>query len=170
MDGLGRTSGILAFAASASERWLFKDSCLEYVRPVGETMPTTDPIADLLTRIRNAISIRHETVTVPMSKMKLELVRILKEEGFIEDYQSVKTDNPRAAIKIRLHYRSKDEPGLNGLKRVSRPGLRVYVGKGEIPRYYGGLGVAILSTSDGVMTGKQAWRKGLGGELLCYVW
>ena len=102
--------------------------------------------------------------------MKLELTRILKEEGFIADYEVLKADTPKAMIKVDLHYRDKNEPAITGLKRVSKPGLRVYVGKGEIPRYYGGLGVAILSTSQGVMTGRNAWRHGLGGELLCYVW
>jgi small subunit ribosomal protein S8 len=107
---------------------------------------------------------------VPASKMKIELARILKEEGFIVNYDVLKSGTPQAVINIYLHYRSQDEPAIVGLKRVSKPGLRVYVGKGEVPRLYGGLGVAFLSTSQGVMTGKQAWRKGLGGELLCYVW
>ena len=133
-------------------------------------MPVTDPVADMLTRIRNAIMVRHESVTVPTSKLKVELARILKEEGFIEDYEVSKRNVPHESIKVYLHYRSKDEPAIMGLKRVSKPGLRVYVRKGEVPRYYGGLGVAILSTSRGVMTGRQAWRSGVGGELLCYVW
>lgn len=133
-------------------------------------MSVTDPVADMLARIRNASMSRHETVMVPLSKLKLEMVRILKEEGFIEDYEKTKGDTGHDSIKIRLHYRSREEPGIAGLKRVSKPGLRIHVGKGEIPRYYGGLGVAILSTSKGVMTGKQAWRNGVGGELLCYVW
>ena len=133
-------------------------------------MVTTDPIADMLTRIRNAIAVHHEMVTIPASKTKIELGRILKEEGFIEDYEVLDGDTPRATINVRLHYRSREEPAITGLKRVSKPGLRVYVQKKEIPRYYGGLGVAVLSTSEGVMTGRQAWRKGLGGELLCYVW
>ncbi len=133
-------------------------------------MPVTDPIADMLTRIRNAIMIQHETVTVPASKIKVELAKILSDEGFVEGYDVSRTGTPQATIRIFLHYRGKDEPAIAGLKRVSKPGLRVYVGKGERPRYYGGLGVAILSTSAGVMTGRQAWRQGLGGELLCYVW
>ena len=133
-------------------------------------MTTTDPIADMLTRIRNAISARHDTVTIPSSKMKIEMARILKEEGFIQGHQVLAIGTSRAAIRISLHYASKDEPAIAGLKRVSKPGLRVYVGKNEIPRYYGGLAVPIMSTSEGVMTGKQAWKKGIGGELLCYVW
>ena len=133
-------------------------------------MTVTDPIADMLTRIRNAIVVRHDTVTIPASRTKAELARILREEGFVQGYQMLGSGTPQAAIRISLNYRSKDEPAIAGLKRVSKPGLRVYVGKKEIPRYYGGLGVTIMSTSEGVMTGKQAWRKGLGGELLCYVW
>lgn len=133
-------------------------------------MVVTDPIADMLTRIRNAIAVRHETVTIPASNMKAELARILRDEGFVEGYEVLDGDTSHASIRVFLHYRSREEPAISGLKRVSKPGLRVYVGKGEIPRYYGGLGVAILSTSEGIMTGKQAWRKGIGGELLCYVW
>ena len=133
-------------------------------------MPVTDPIADMLTRIRNAIVPRHETVKIPASKMKLELARILKEEGFIRGFETQNAGTPSAQIKVHLHYRGKNEPAITGLKRVSKPGLRVYVGKTEIPRYYGGMAVSILSTSEGVMTGRQAWRKGLGGELLCHVW
>ena len=133
-------------------------------------MPVTDPIADMLTRIRNAIMVRHDSVTIPASKTKVEIARILRDEGFVRGYQVVKKDSIRPAVRISLHYRNKEEPAITGLKRVSKPGLRVYVRKNEIPRYYGGLGVSILSTPEGVMTGKQAWRKGLGGELLCYVW
>ena len=133
-------------------------------------MAVTDPIADMLTRIRNAVNARHESVNIPASKLKVELARILAEEGFIEGYDLVRTASPQANIRVKLHYRSRAEPAITGLKRVSKPGLRVYVGKGEIPRYYGGLGVAMLSTSKGVMTGRQAWRNGIGGELLCYVW
>ena len=133
-------------------------------------MVVTDPIADMLTRIRNAITVRHDRVAVPASTLKIELARILKEEGFIVNYDVLKSGTPQAFINIYLHYHDKDIPAIVGLKRVSKPGLRVYVGKGEIPRLYGGLGVALLSTSQGVMTGKQAWRKGVGGELLCDVW
>ena len=132
-------------------------------------MPVTDPVADMLTRIRNAIQVRHEQVMMPHSKMKLAVARILKEEGYIQDF-----DIPRGQVhptlRVHLAYRERREPAIRGLKRVSKPGLRVYVGKGEIPRVYGGLGVAILSTSEGVMAGRQAWRRGIGGELLCYVW
>jgi len=132
-------------------------------------MPVTDPIADMLTRIRNAIQVRHESVMMPHSKMKLSIAKILKEEGFIRDY-----DLPRGQVHptLRLHltYREGREPAIAGLKRISKPGLRVYVGKGEIPRVYGGLGLAIVSTSKGLMDGRRAWREGMGGELICYVW
>lgn len=132
-------------------------------------MPVTDPIADMLTRIRNAIQVRHDSVLLPHSKLKVAVAQILKEQGYIRDY-----DMPRghAHPTLRLHmaYRAGRESVITGLKRVSKPGLRVYVGKGEIPRVYGGIGMAILSTSRGVMAGRQAWRLGIGGELLCYVW
>ena len=132
-------------------------------------MTVSDPIADILTRIRNAIMVRHESVMIPASRMKLAIARILKEEGFISDYEVVR-GKPQRTIKIFLKYDDNNEPVLSGLERVSKPGLRVYVQKKEIPRVYGGLGVAIISTAKGVMTGQQAWRQGIGGELLCYVW
>ncbi len=132
-------------------------------------MPVTDPVADMLTRIRNAIQARHDSVMMPHSKLKLAIARLLKDEGFIRDY-----DLPRGqahpTLRIHLSYREGRQPAIAGLKRISKPGLRVYVGKGEIPRVYGGLGLAIVSTSQGVMAGRQAWRNGIGGELLCYVW
>ena len=130
----------------------------------------TDAIADMLTRIRNAVVAKHDDVAIPASNIKVALAKILKEEGFIEDYEVSEEGAPQEEITVYLHYREKGEPAISGLKRVSKPGLRVYVRKGEIPRYYGGLGVAILSTSNGVMTGQQAWREKVGGELLCYVW
>lgn len=133
-------------------------------------MPVTDPIADMLTRIRNSIMVHHESVQIPASTMKESLAQILKDEGFIEGFEVLRRGTPQASMRLYLHYRVRDEPAINGLKRVSKPGLRIYVQKGEIPRPFGGLGVAILSTSQGVMTGRQAWRQGIGGELLCYVW
>ena len=132
-------------------------------------MTVTDPIADMLTRIRNAIMARHETVMVPSSKIKLALARILKEEGFITEYEVIKGKVHRD-IKVYLKYLEDNQPAISGLKRVSKPGLRVYVQKREIPRVYGGLGIAIVSTSTRVKTGYQAWKQGTGGELLCYVW
>ncbi len=131
-------------------------------------MTVTDPIADMLTRIRNAIMVRHDSVLVPASKIKLAVARILKEEGFISDYEVIK-GKPHREIKIILRY-LENKPAISGLKRVSKPGLRVYVQKKEIPRVYGGLGIAIISTSKGLRTGQEAWRQGSGGELLCYVW
>jgi len=133
-------------------------------------MLVTDPIADMLTRIRNAVMVRHDSVMIPASIMKVALAKILREEGFIAGYEIIESSSPQKTIKVFLYYREKDESAISGLKRVSRPGLRTYVRKGEVPRYHGGMGVAILSTSKGVMTGRQAWRKGVGGELLCYVW
>ena len=129
----------------------------------------SDPIADMLTRIRNAIMARHENVPVPTSRMKLSLANILKEEGFIADYE-VARDKTERTIKIRLKYYEDSTPAISGLERVSKPGLRVYVQNKEIRRVYGGMGIAILSTSKGIKTGSQARREGLGGELLCYVW
>jgi small subunit ribosomal protein S8 len=123
----------------------------------------------MLTRIRNAIMARYDSVLVPASKMKLAVARILKEEGFVSDYEVVRGKSHRV-IKIHLRYTDKNQSVISGLERASKPGLRIYVQQKEIPRIYGGLGIAILSTSNGVMTGYQAWRQGIGGELLCYVW
>ena len=132
-------------------------------------MTISDPIADMLTRIRNAIMARHDFVLVPASRMKLAIAKILREEGFINNYEVLK-DKSHRAIKIYLKYDDENKSILSGLERASKPGLRVYVGKKEIPRVYGGLGIAIVSTANGVMTGQQAWRLRVGGELLCYVW
>ncbi len=131
-------------------------------------MAVTDPIADMLTRIRNAIMADHDSVLVPSSRSKFSIAKILKEEGFIDHYEVLK-GKPQPMIKIHLKY-TDSRPAILGLERVSKPGLRVYVGQREIPRVYGGLGVAILSTSKGLMIGQEAWRRRLGGELLCYVW
>ncbi len=132
-------------------------------------MTISDPVADMLTLIRNAIMAKHDFVLIPSSRMKLSIARILKGEGFISDYEVLK-DKSHRAIKIYLKYGDKNKSVLSGLERVSKPGLRVYVQQKEIPRVYGGLGIAIVSTPKGVMTGQQAWRQGLGGELLCYIW
>ena len=131
-------------------------------------MTIIDPIADMLTRIRNAIMASHESVLVPSSKIKLAIVKILGEQGFVGRYEVLK-GKPQPMIKIYLKY-TDDQPAILGLERVSKPSLRVYVEKHEIPRVYGGLGIAILSTSKGIMTGQEAWRQRLGGEILCYVW
>ena len=132
-------------------------------------MTVSDPIADMLTRIRNAIMVRHDSVLIPTSRMKLSIARILKEENFIIDYEVLRS-RPHRVIKLYLKYSDKNQPVLSGLERVSKPGLRVYVQQAEIPRVYGGMGVAIISTAKGVMTGYQSRRQGIGGELLCYVW
>ena len=132
-------------------------------------MVTTDPIADMLTRIRNANQMRYKEVEVPASKMKSEIARILKEEGFIADYK-VKKNNVQNIIVLSLKYGEKKERVITGLKRISKPGLRVYAKTNEIPKVLNGLGIAIVSTSKGVMTGKDAKKQSLGGEVLAYVW
>jgi small subunit ribosomal protein S8 len=132
-------------------------------------MTVSDPIADMLTRIRNAGMVKHDSVIVPASRMKLAIAKILKEEGFIIDYEVVK-GKPHQEIKIQLRYLDNNKPAISGLKRISKPGLRVYAQKSEIPRVYGGIGVAIMSTSTGIKTGHQAWKHKSGGEILCYVW
>lgn len=131
-------------------------------------MTVTDPVADMLTRIRNAIMAGHDSVLVPSSGVKLSIARILKQEGFVNDYENLE-GKPQRTIRLRLKYVDK-QPALLGLEKVSKPGLRVYVNRREVPRAYGGLGIAIVSTSQGVMTGREAWRRHLGGEVLCYVW
>jgi small subunit ribosomal protein S8 len=128
-----------------------------------------DPIADMLTRLRNGLMVRHESVLVPASRTKLVIAKILKEEGFIADFEVIR-GKPAKMIKVTLRYRDKARSYVTGLERVSRPGLRVYVGRREIPRVFGGLGIAIISTPQGVMTGQEAWKRRLGGEVLCHVW
>jgi small subunit ribosomal protein S8 len=124
----------------------------------------------MLTRIRNAVASRHDAVTIPASKMKVSIARVLKDEGFIRDYEVQDDGKPQPDLKVDLGYTSTRQPVLNGLQRVSKPGLRVYVQRREIPRVYGGLGIAILSTPKGIMTGQEARRLQVGGELLCYIW
>jgi len=131
-------------------------------------MNVTDPIADMLTRIRNASRARHEDVVLPTSRTKLAIARILKDEGFIEDFSEA-VDGSQTMLRIRLKYVGK-VPVVSGLKRISKPGLRVYAPKTEIPRVLGGLGLVIVSTSQGIMTGAQARKGQLGGEILAYVW
>jgi len=129
----------------------------------------TDPIADMLTRIRNANSVGKNTVDIPASNIKVNLGEVLKEEGFINDIKMVEK-KPQNMIRIYLKYGDNDQKVITGLKRISKPGLRVYVGKEEIPRVLGGLGIAVLSTSHGVLTDKKARKAGVGGEVLCYIW
>ena len=131
-------------------------------------MTMTDPVSDLLTRIRNASAARHDSVDVPASKLKLEIIRILKEEGYIANF-IFNQDSRQGMIRVQLRYASGKTPVITSLERISRPGCRVYTGKDDIPSVLGGLGICILSTSRGVLTGKQAMEKGLGGELLCSV-
>jgi len=129
----------------------------------------TDPIADMLTRVRNAVQARHDSVEMPSSTMKVAIARVLKDEGFIAGYQ-VLEDRPFKMLRVDLAYTGKKEPVLTGIKRISKPGLRVYTKAATIPRVYGGLGLAIVSTPKGVMSGQQARRLKLGGEVICHVW
>ena len=131
-------------------------------------MVVTDPIADMLTRIRNANIARSKQVEVPASNIKKELARLLKEEGYIQDYELIE-DNKQGILRLQLKFNGK-EPIITGLKRISRPGLRFYVEKDQIPKVLGGLGIAILSTSKGIMTDKVARQLGIGGEVLCFIW
>ncbi|MDR0468474.1 MAG: 30S ribosomal protein S8 [Peptococcaceae bacterium] len=132
-------------------------------------MVMTDPIADYLTRIRNANSVNHEKVEIPASRLKKTMSQILKDEGMIKDFEYIE-DGKQGIIRVHLKYGPNKQKVISGLKRISRPGLRVYAKKDEVPRILGGLGIAIISTSQGVMTDKQARKRGLGGEVLCYVW
>jgi len=132
-------------------------------------MNTTDPIADMLTRIRNASMARHPELTMPSSRVKREIARILVDEGFVDSF-ATQQDGVQEMLTVQLKYVEGRTPVVSGLKRISKPGLRVYARKTEIPRVLGGLGLAILSTSHGIMTGSQARKLNLGGEVLCYVW
>jgi small subunit ribosomal protein S8 len=131
-------------------------------------MVMTDPIADMLTRIRNATIVRDKVVEIPVSKIKLEIVKILKEEGYIQDFEAVE-EAKQGKVKVYLKYNGKEKV-ISGLKRISKPGLKVYARKDEIPRVLGGLGIAVMSTSKGVMTDRKARTEGIGGEVICYVW
>ncbi|HEY0309080.1 MAG TPA: 30S ribosomal protein S8 [Acidobacteriaceae bacterium] len=132
-------------------------------------MNLTDPVADFLTRIRNSIRARHQKLDVPASKLKAEIARILKEEGYIANYKATEEDGHKI-IRVYLKYTASNEAVIRDLSRISRPGCRVYVGRDEIRRVQGGLGICILTTPKGVMTGRQARREGVGGEILCEVW
>jgi small subunit ribosomal protein S8 len=132
-------------------------------------MTMTDPIADLLSRIRNALQARHASVDIPASRLKLEIARILKGEGYIDDFKAIE-QGPQGAIRIALKYGPGGEGAISGLERVSRPGRRVYCGKGEIPTVLGGLGINILSTPKGLLTGTGCQQQGVGGEILCNIW
>ena len=132
-------------------------------------MQLTDPVADFLTRIRNAHKARHQKLDIPASKLKVEIARILKEEGFIANYK-VSEEEGKRTLRVHLKYTSANEPVISNIERISRPGCRVYVGRQEISRVLGGLGINILTTPKGVMTGRQARKEGVGGELLCEVY
>ena len=132
-------------------------------------MSFTDPVADLLTRIRNAINARQQKLDVPASKLKTEIARILKEEGYLSNYKATE-ENGRKLLRLYIKYGSNNDAAITNLARISRPGCRVYVGHNEIPRVLGGLGISILTTPKGVMTGRQARKTGVGGEILCEVW
>ncbi|GFN23033.1 30S ribosomal protein S8 [Thermanaeromonas sp. C210] len=129
----------------------------------------TDPIADFLTRIRNANLAYHEKVEVPASRVKRAMAEILKNEGYIKDYEYIE-DGKQGILRIYLKYGPNRERVITGLKRISRPGLRIYAKKDQLPRVLGGLGIALISTSKGIMTDRQARREGLGGEVICYIW
>ncbi|MDA8096376.1 MAG: 30S ribosomal protein S8 [Clostridia bacterium] len=129
----------------------------------------TDPIADYLTRIRNANTVYHQSTEIPASRLKKDISSILKEEGFIRDYEVVE-DGKQGVIRVYMKYGNNKEKVITGLRRISKPGLRVYANKDQVPRVLGGLGIAILSTSQGIMTDKKARRLGIGGEVLCYIW
>ena len=132
-------------------------------------MSMTDPIADFLTRIRNASSAKHTRVEIPASRVKGEIAKILKTQGYVEDVKFVE-DNKQGLLRVYLRYDKDSKPALEGLKRVSTPGCRIYVKREEIPRILGGYGIAVLSTSRGVLTGTEARKEGVGGEVLCHIW
>lgn len=132
-------------------------------------MSLTDPISDMLTRVRNAASAGHESVSIPHSSLKAEIARILKREGFISDF-SVETAGKRSFLALKLKYTRGDRSVIRGLNRVSKPGIRKYVGSDKIPKVFGGMGTAIISTSRGILTDREARRSKLGGEVICYVW
>ncbi|MBC7083848.1 MAG: small subunit ribosomal protein [Bacillota bacterium] len=132
-------------------------------------MVTTDPIADMLTRIRNANTVARDVVEVPSSRVKREIAKILKEEGFIRDFEVI-GDRKQGVLRIYLKYGPNKQRVITGLKRISKPGLRVYAGKDELPRVLGGLGIAVISTPKGIMADRKARKEGVGGEVICYVW
>jgi small subunit ribosomal protein S8 len=129
----------------------------------------TDPIADMLTRIRNSVLIKAEKVDIPASRLKVEIAKIMKEEGFIKSYKIIK-DKKQGILRVTLKYTQDNRPIVEGLKRISKPGRRVYVGKDEVPSVVGGMGIAVMTTPKGILTDKTCRREGVGGEVLCYIW
>ncbi|HNR68364.1 MAG TPA: 30S ribosomal protein S8 [bacterium] len=132
-------------------------------------MSKTDPIADYLTRIRNATRAKHRKVDIPASNLKKQITRILQDENYIQNFVLIE-DDKQSLIRIYLKYDQEEKSVISGIKRISKPGLRIYVGKNKIPRVYNNLGVSILTTSQGLMTGQEARRRGVGGEILCHIW
>ena len=132
-------------------------------------MTMTDPIADMLTRIRNANTVGHETVEIPASKMKKAIAEILKEEGYIADFDVIE-DDKQGMIKVTMKYGANKERVISGIKKISKPGLKVYAKANDVPKVLGGLGIAIISTSKGIVSDKEARKLGVGGEVICYVW
>ena len=175
VEGLEAISGDSECAEYASANKLYWEIFLAWLSRAGrgkKIMSMSDPIADMLTRIRNATMRQHETVALPHSKSKEALAKVLMDEGYIEEYQILPSE-PQPVLRLKLKYvgdRRQRRSVIGGLKRVSKPGRRVYVGKGEIPWIISGLGVAVLTTSKGVMTGQEARRLGIGGEVICEVW
>ena len=162
------------YAGSVLENWHTRAKFLVSKRQAGKTERRfvkvhTDPIADMLTRIRNANDTRKDTVNIPKSNLKYNIAQVLKDEGFINDVKVIEK-YPQNDIRVYLKYGEDEQKVISGLKRISKPGLRVYVDQDEIPKVLGGLGIAVLSTSHGVITGKEARKKGIGGEVVCYVW
>ena len=141
----------------------------KYKKEVGKLI-TTDPIADMLTRIRNANSSKHKTVDVPASNMKKSIAKILLDEGYVKSVEEIESENSQGIIRITLKYDEKGARVIDGLKRISKPGLRVYASKDELPKVLNGLGIALISTSKGIKTDKAARKEGLGGEVLAYIW
>jgi small subunit ribosomal protein S8 len=129
----------------------------------------TDPIADMLTRIRNSVLIKAEKVDIPASRLKVEIAKIMKEEGFIKSYKIIK-DRKQGVLRVTLKYAQDNKPIVEGLKRISKPGRRVYVGKDEVPSVMSGMGIAVVTTPKGILTDKACRREGVGGEVLCYIW
>jgi small subunit ribosomal protein S8 len=166
----------LEYAVCASEFWLIRGRYLALRKPAGNNlwkevkhMQITDAIADMLTRVRNASSAKHESVDIPASNMKKDIARILLDEGYVKNVELI-DDGKQGLIRIALKYTGNKQNVITGIKRISKPGLRVYANKDELPKVLGGLGVAVISTSRGIMTDKKARAEGVGGEVLAFIW
>ena len=180
VDALGALCGCSTCVAAVSETWRAREKFPAWSSQAGRQsgaegrttgMYVNDPVADMLTRIRNANTVYHETVDMPMSRMRLEMARILKDEGYIRNYKTISdTKMPVPTLRITMSYSSAKERVIQGLRRVSKPGRRIYVQKDELPKVMGGLGIAMISTSSGLMTDAEARKRGLGGEVVCFVW